>query len=218
MKISNSKKQLARIILENGGWRERAEFSAQDKDGEVFHYVTKPTIGVSHEVWHHKGCIGEGEFTAEALPHWHRTILSRDEYFHLYPVAETAPEPVVEAKPAIEQRAADYRNAKDYAERKQQEADAAKADAEAKLAELVVAGEALGLVVSVAGPEPCEDGWVSYDGGGCPVGPNEAVEVFLRKGRPSSRGPEAASMWDWTVDGAGGDIIKWRKVKGEANS
>ena len=36
-------------------------------------------------------------------------------------------------KPTIEQLAADYRNAKDYSGRKQQEADAAKADAEAKL-------------------------------------------------------------------------------------
>ena len=56
--------------------------------------------------------------------------------------------------PSIEQLAADYRNAKDYAERKREEADDARADAEAKLAELVAAGEALGLVVSVAGAEP----------------------------------------------------------------
>lgn len=50
--------------------------------------------------------------------------------------------------PSIEQLAADYRNAKDYAERKQQEADAAKADAEAKLKALELVGEALGLLVS----------------------------------------------------------------------
>ena len=48
----------------------------------------------------------------------------------------------------IEQMAADYRNAKDYAERKQQEADVAKADADAKLKALELAGEALGLLVS----------------------------------------------------------------------
>lgn len=54
----------------------------------------------------------------------------------------------------IEQLAADYRNAKDYAERKQQEADAAKVDTEAKLAELVAAGKELGLVLSIAGVEP----------------------------------------------------------------
>ena len=62
--------------------------------------------------------------------------------------------PVPEAKPTIEQLAADYRNAKDYANRKQQEADAAKTDVEAKLAELVAIGKALGLVLSVAGVEP----------------------------------------------------------------
>ena len=84
MKISKSKQELARIISENGGWREMAKFSAQDKDGDVYHFATKPTINAGHEVWHHKGCIGEGEFTAETLPNWHQTILSREEYFHLY--------------------------------------------------------------------------------------------------------------------------------------
>ena len=142
MKISNSKKQLAKIIHENGGWVNGAEFSAQDKDGEVFHYATKPSIDKDSEVWGHKGCI-----------------LSRDEYFHLYPATPSAPEPVADAKPTIEQLAADYRKAKDYAERKQQEADAAKTDAEVRLAELVAAGKTLGLVLSVADavsvePEP----------------------------------------------------------------
>ena len=67
-------------------------------------------------------------------------------------VMRSIPEP--EAKPTIEQLAADYRNSKDYANRKQQEADAAKVDAEAKLAELVAAGKALGLMLSIAGVEP----------------------------------------------------------------
>ena len=61
-------------------------------------------------------------------------------------VMRSIPEPI--AKPTIEQLAADYRNAKDYAERKQQEADDAKADAEVKLKALELAGEALGLLVS----------------------------------------------------------------------
>lgn len=177
MKISNSKKQLAQIIHENGGWHDEAQFSAQDKDGEVFHYASKPTIGAGREVWNHKGCIGEGEFTAEKLPNWHQTILSRDEYSHLYPAQDAEVsvygdstliipgDPmtamrrmqdslVFDTTPTIEQLSADYRNAKDYAERKQQEADAAKADAEAKLAELIAAGKAHGLVLSVADPEP----------------------------------------------------------------
>ena len=53
-----------------------------------------------------------------------------------------------EAKPTFEQLAADYRNAKDYAERKQREADDAKADADEKLRVLEIAGEALGLLVT----------------------------------------------------------------------
>lgn len=61
---------------------------------------------------------------------------------------------VFDAEPTIEQLAADYRNKLDYANRKQQEADEAKADAEAKLAELVEAGKASGLVLSIAGTEP----------------------------------------------------------------
>ena len=55
---------------------------------------------------------------------------------------------VVESKPTIEQLAADYRKAKGYADRKQQEADDAKADADEKLGVLEIAGEALGLLVS----------------------------------------------------------------------
>ena len=57
-------------------------------------------------------------------------------------------------KPTIEQLAADYRNAKDYANRKQQEADDAKAAADEALGELERAGEALGLVIGVAMPDP----------------------------------------------------------------
>ena len=153
MKISNSKKQLAEIIHENGGWRGGAEFAAQGGNhGHVGFASVAPVR--NGKVWDMTRGFA-GKFLAdEILPNWHQTILSRDEYFHLYPVAETAPEPVVEAKPTIEQLAADYQNAKDYADRKQQEADAAKSDAEAKLAELVAAGKALGLVLSVAEPEP----------------------------------------------------------------
>ena len=52
--------------------------------------------------------------------------------------------------PTIEQLAAEYRNRNDYADRKQVEADAAKADADAKLSELLAAGKAIGLVLSVS--------------------------------------------------------------------
>ena len=45
MKISNSKKQLARIINENGGWRDGYDFSAQDGDDyAVWFYDGRPVL------------------------------------------------------------------------------------------------------------------------------------------------------------------------------
>lgn len=161
MKISNSKKQLAKIIHENGGWRDGVEWATQDKtplevgfwlDSEKPH--REPFQG---GIWVGSGWSGSSNSIkcadSQLIKNWHQTLLSRDEYFHLHPVTDPAK---VEgpSKPTIEQLAADYRNRKDYADRKQQEADAAKADADAKLAELVAAGKALGLVLSVAAPEP----------------------------------------------------------------
>lgn len=211
MKISNSKQQLAKIISENGGWRD-GEFAAQDGDGLVGGYGSKPEWNSLAECWWRKA-LG-GWFLANKIKNHHQTVLSRAEYFHLYPapdadgwiewkggecpvgiddvvdvmqldghtytamavnfhwrlkngsvsvaryrrhkpevkpefcesVMRSIPEP--EAKPTIEQLAADYRNAKDYAERKQQEADAAKADADEKLKALELAGEAHGLLVT----------------------------------------------------------------------
>ena len=163
-------------------------------------------------------------FMANKIKNWYQTILSREEYFHLYPapdadgwieweggespvgedvvieiktrdgeiqldkaylwnwsheegspvkdrqiiayrlhkpeqakpelcesVVRAIPEPdeqVWTNPPSIEQLAADYRNAKDYADRKQQEADDAKADEDEALRKLELAGEALGLLVS----------------------------------------------------------------------
>ncbi|MGL5394972.1 MAG: hypothetical protein ACRDBQ_06795 [Shewanella sp.] len=241
MKISNSKKELARIISENGGWQEYCEWAVQDKSGEfgeksviLFEGEDRPVIGkVGKLEWMCSGgfesdsSFGRHVCNANKLiKNWHQCILSREEYFHLYPatdadgwiefdgterpsgyfnkmidvklqdgrvltdssgrfewdtdgasriiayrlhkheqakpefcesVTRSIPEP--ETKPTIEQLAADYRNRKDYADRKQQEADAAKADADAKLAELVAAGKAIGLVVSVETTESkCPDG------------------------------------------------------------
>lgn len=155
MKISKSKQELARIISENGGWR-NGEFAAQDGDGSVGGYDVKPEWNSLTKYWWREAW---GEWLlANKIKNHHQTVLSRGEYSHLYPapdakprfcesVMRTIPEP--EAQPTIEQLAADYRNAKDCAERKQQEADDAKADAEAKLAELVAAGKVLGLVIDV---------------------------------------------------------------------
>lgn len=222
MKISKSKKELARIIMENGGWRDGCDFAVQDKDSWVCFYEGRPTR--CGDAWKDKGdCQYRFGFTQDnTLTNWHQSCLSHDEYFHLYPapdadgwiewkggecpvdvdalvcckwrsgnvsitayhagllswrhngnaadiisyrlhkpeqadpefcesVTRAIPDPdeqVWTNPPSIEQLAADYRNAKDYAERKQQEADAAKADAEAKLKALELACEALGLLVS----------------------------------------------------------------------
>ena len=71
---------------------------------------------------------------------------SKQELARIISEMRSIPEPT--AKPTIEQLASYYRNAKDYAERKQQEADAANADADAKLKALELAGEDIGLPLS----------------------------------------------------------------------
>lgn len=63
-------------------------------------------------------------------------------------VMRSIPDP--ESKPTIEQLAQDYRNKLDLSNRKQQEADDAKAAADAALGELKRAGEALGLLIGIA--------------------------------------------------------------------
>lgn len=237
MKISKSKQELARIISENGGWRD-GEFAAQDGDGGVGGYEVKPEWDSPTKYWWREA-LGEW-FLANKIKNHHQTVLSRAEYFHLYPAPDadgwiewSGSECPVEAgtivdvkhrdgdigirchaglsssepdggghatakdwshlneggdiiayrqhkpdqsgaadklsseavsvekialmsdsieelvrKPTIEQLAADYRKAKDYAERKQQEADEAKADADARLKTLEIAGEAIWLTVS----------------------------------------------------------------------
>ena len=160
MKISKSKQELARIISENGGWRDGAEWSIQDRDKNIEFMARRPEYMKSVGAWY-AFASRIGSFKIDnLLPNWHQTIISRAEYFHLYPEhAETEYKDGVKptdpakaddpSKPTIEQLAADYRNKLDYANRKQQEADAAKVDAEAKLTELVAAGKVLGLVIDV---------------------------------------------------------------------
>ena len=149
MKISNSKKQLAQLLIEAGvtQFPDGANWAAQDGDKDVDFFEMKPVRDV--EWWQGDYDVANRVSLSVKIPNWHQTILSRDEYFHLYPapdadvvslssvlglVTDQNKHEHVDSKPTIEQLAADYRNAKDYAERKQQEADAAKADAEVKLA------------------------------------------------------------------------------------
>lgn len=235
MKISNSKKQLAKIIHENGGWRDGAKFAAQGGNhGHVGFASVAPVR--NGKVW--DMTIGfAGKFLAdEILPNWHQTILSRDEYFHLYPAPvevvvenKTACHLTVTDKPTIEQLAADYRNRKGYADCKQQEADAAKADADAKLAELVAAGKALGLVLSIAGvaPELVITDWrnlrvddVVWYGGDDGLSPGEYHVMEIEA--PDYEGYRTVLVnggdgGHWIDSSAGWGFIR-RPAKGDANA
>ena len=177
MKISKSKQELARIISENGGWREDAESAAQCVGGEVsFWHDTATKQRCEDWCGRYLGDCYDIKLIGVKLPNWHQTILSRAEYFHLYPepdakpefcesVMRSIPDPeinskniditqvgdigVVESKPTIEQLAADYRNKLDFANRKLKEADDSNAAADAALGELERAGDALGLVIGI---------------------------------------------------------------------
>ena len=225
MKISKSKQELARIISENGGWRDGSEWAAQDKNHAgilrkvVFYCGDKPWFEAGEDYWGGNNTHDEFIISDMLIKNWHQTILSRDEYFSLYlapdadgwiewnggecPVGDdvvvdvktrdgeiefdpayfwnwshekssciqdkqiiayrlhnpeqakhefcesvmrSIPEP--SGRPTIEQLAAEYRNLFDLSRRKQQEADAAKDDADEALRKLELAGEAIGMLVS----------------------------------------------------------------------
>ena len=177
MKISKSNVALAAKIKSSGfEWPQFGKWATQDRDGEIFISGGDFTpVRMSGEVNWEFDAPYKSAGKVEVGLNWFQCILSRAEYFHLYPAPDAKPEfcesvmlsipglginsknidinqvddiNVVESKPTIEQLAADYRNAKDYAERKQEEADSAKADADEKLRVLEIAGEALGLLVS----------------------------------------------------------------------
>lgn len=87
MKISKSKQELARIISENGGWRDGAEYSAMDTNGMVCGYLSAPKWSTSLRKW-----VGSGRFrmflSKTPAPNHQRTTLSSAEYFHLYPATD----------------------------------------------------------------------------------------------------------------------------------
>ena len=90
MKISNSKKELARIISEHGGWRNGAEWATQ---GHVVAFFSggKPKYETYDKTWCANG--DDGVFIVAMsvdgkIRGFHNTILSRAEYFHLYPAPD----------------------------------------------------------------------------------------------------------------------------------
>ncbi|MGL4757576.1 MAG: hypothetical protein ACRCXB_34915 [Aeromonadaceae bacterium] len=89
MKISKSKKELARIISEHGGWR-YGEFAAQNGDDCAVWFYGNAPVRSSGAWWVTSGSgLGHcGIKDVAKLPNWHQTILSRAEYFHLYPAPD----------------------------------------------------------------------------------------------------------------------------------
>lgn len=88
MKISKSKQELARIISENGGWRDGCEFSVQNGDhGRISFSENKP-VRQGAKSWMAGGGFQFKIEVCKPMPNWHQTILSRAEYFHLYPAPD----------------------------------------------------------------------------------------------------------------------------------
>lgn len=173
-KLTKSKQALANAIHASGkGWPDGANWAVQvSRPPEIFFASgqEKPVrSGNGYRV--KSGGLFQLDSAIKCdslLPNWHQTVLSRDEYFSAYPEvvepvfvgvdmasgADSTATLTVNAKPTIEQLASDYRNKLDFSNRKQQEADDAKAASDAALGELVAAGEALGLLIAAAKPEP----------------------------------------------------------------
>ena len=94
MKLSKSKLALAKVINENGGWVDGAQWAAQDKRGATYklkiwfysgnekHYTAKgcTTWQTDYKI-HNTNAIQHDKL----LPNWHQTILSREEYYQVYP-------------------------------------------------------------------------------------------------------------------------------------
>ena len=89
MKISNSKRELARIISENGGWNAKAGFAAQGGDGFMSFFSGKQRPKRKSSEWMDFGESAHiGGVFLTKIQNWHQSILSRDEYFHLYPAPD----------------------------------------------------------------------------------------------------------------------------------
>ena len=160
MKISKCKKELACIISEHGGWR-NGKFAAQDGDGtgSIDFFKSKPQYYPNSKFW--RGVYDRSERIARAdvtIKNFHQTILSREEYFNLYPAADAKPEfcesvmgsiPEPIAKPTIDQLLQDWRNADDFAKRKQAEADEAGAMRDERWKVAQVKASELGVTIEV---------------------------------------------------------------------
>lgn len=162
MNINKSKVTLAAKIKSSGfEWPQFGKWATQDKDGEIFISGGDFTpVRMSGEVNWEFDAPYKSAGKVEVGLNWFQCILSRAEYFHLYPAPDAKPEfcesvmrsiPEPESKPTIEQLAADYRNKLDYANRKQDEADKANMDSDAALSELEAAIASIGFAITPLG-------------------------------------------------------------------
>lgn len=68
---------------------------------------------------------------------------------------------------------------------------------------------------NTAAVEPSEEGWINYNGEGCPVGRKDRVLLVLRDGEATTSTPQEAGVFDWKQTGAGEDIVAYKVVKPE---
>ena len=90
MKLGKSKLALAKVINENGGWPERALWAAQD-NCIAFFLGGKPEYKSGDRCWYSNSIDGACVWTIardEKVTNWHQTVLSREEYYHAYPMTD----------------------------------------------------------------------------------------------------------------------------------
>ncbi|QFG15330.1 hypothetical protein 4L372X_018 [Aeromonas phage 4_L372X] len=87
MKLSKSKLALAKVINENGGWRNGAKSAAQCKsDMTISFYRDAPCRNGDYWLGDY---IHEADVKVSKLSNnWHQTYLSSEEYYHAYPNAD----------------------------------------------------------------------------------------------------------------------------------
>lgn len=87
MKLRKSKLALAKVINENGGWPERAQWAVQD-NCIAFFRGGKPEYKSGDRCWYSNSIDGAcvGTITCDGkVTNWHQTVLSREEYYQSYP-------------------------------------------------------------------------------------------------------------------------------------
>lgn len=67
-------------------------------------------------------------------------------------------------------------------------------------------------LVSRAMNKQCDEGWIEWDGGDCPVATDVRVDVKFRDGTDDLSG-ESADTWGWDHSYGSQDIVAYRVVK-----